>query len=123
MPILISLATSTGRCAIPSWRRIAAFFAWTNDYVRVLTLKELPSETRPLLLKGLLDIRANFHVVTEWHPVDNARARTEIAKRRRHHHNSKTSFLSNLQDRQNTGPGMSSSTIRKKLRSQSWGPR
>src|SRR6266851_910865 len=62
-------------------------------YVRVLTLKELPAETRPLLLKGLLDIRANFHVVTEWHPVDNARARKEIATRRRHHHNSKTSFV------------------------------
>jgi type IV secretion system protein VirB4 len=36
--------------------------------------------------------------------VDNAKARKEIASRRRHHHNSKTSFVSNLQDRQNTGP-------------------
>ncbi len=75
-----------------------------DDYLRVLTLKELPSETRPLLLQGLFDIPANFHVVTEWHPVDNARALKEIASRRRHHHNSKTSFISNLQDRQNTGP-------------------
>jgi type IV secretion/conjugal transfer VirB4 family ATPase len=75
-----------------------------DDYVRVLTLKELPSETRPLLLQGLFDIPANFHVVTEWHPVDNAKSRKEIASRRRHHHNSKTSFVSNLQDRQNTGP-------------------
>jgi type IV secretion system protein VirB4 len=75
-----------------------------DDYVRVLTLKELPSETRPLILNGLLDIPANFHVVTEWHPVDNAKARKEIASRRRHHHNSKTSFVSNLQDRQNAGP-------------------
>jgi len=75
-----------------------------DDYLRVLTLKELPSETRPLLLQGLFDIPANFHVVTEWRPVDNARARKEIASRRRHHHNSKTSFVSNLQDRQNAGP-------------------
>jgi len=75
-----------------------------DDYVRVLTLRELPYETRPLLLQGLLDIPANFHVVTEWHPVDNARARKEIASRRRHHHNSKTSFVSNLQDRQSVGP-------------------
>jgi type IV secretion system protein VirB4 len=75
-----------------------------DDYVRVLTLKEQPSETRPLVLKGLLDVPANFHVVTEWHPVDNAKARKEIASRRRHHHNSKTSFMSNLQNRQNTGP-------------------
>jgi type IV secretion system protein VirB4 len=72
-----------------------------DDYVRVLTLKELPNETRPLLLQGLFDVPANFHVVTEWHPVDNAKARKEIASRRRHHHNSKTSFVSNLQDRQN----------------------
>jgi type IV secretion system protein TrbE len=75
-----------------------------DDYVRILTLKELPGETRPLLLQGLLDIPANFHVVTEWHPVDNAKSRKEIASRRRHHHNSKTSFFSNLQDQQNTGP-------------------
>ena len=27
-----------------------------DDYVRVLTLKELPSETRPLLLQGLFDV-------------------------------------------------------------------
>jgi type IV secretion system protein VirB4 len=74
-----------------------------DDYLRVLTLKELPAETRPLILNGLLDIPANFHVVTEWHPVDNAKARKEIASRRRHHHNSKTSFVSNLQDRQNAG--------------------
>ena len=51
-----------------------------DDYVRVLTLKELPGETRPLILNGLLDIPANFHVVTEWHPVDNAKARKEIAQ-------------------------------------------
>jgi type IV secretory pathway VirB4 component len=75
-----------------------------DDYIRVLTLKELPSETRPLLLQGLLDIAANFHVVTEWHPVDNAKSRREIASRRRHNHNSKTSFVSNLQDQQNTAP-------------------
>jgi type IV secretion/conjugal transfer VirB4 family ATPase len=74
-----------------------------EDYVRVLTLKDLPCETRPLILNDLLDIPANFHVITEWHPVDNAKARKEIASRRRHYHNSKTSFLSNLQDRQNTG--------------------
>jgi type IV secretion system protein VirB4 len=75
-----------------------------DDFVRVLTLKELPGETRPLLLNGLLDIPANFHVVTEWHPVDGGKARKEIAKRRRHYHNSKTSFLSNLQDREASGP-------------------
>ena len=74
-----------------------------EDYLQVLTLKELPGETRPLILNGLLDIPANFHAVTEWHPVTHEKARKEIASRRRHYHNSKTSFVSNLQDRENTG--------------------
>ncbi|MBB6142962.1 type IV secretion system protein VirB4 [Silvibacterium bohemicum] len=80
------------------------FLRVDDNFVRVLTLKEMPGETRPLLLQGLLDVPANFHVVTEWHPVDNAKSRKEIASRRRHHHNSKTSFVSNLQDQQNTNP-------------------
>jgi len=75
-----------------------------DEFVRVLTLKKLPAETRPLLLNGLLDVPANFHAVSEWRPVDNAAARKEINMRRRHYHNSKTSFLSNLQDQQNAGP-------------------
>jgi type IV secretion system protein TrbE len=75
-----------------------------DEYVRVLTLKELPSATYPLQLRELLDVPANFHVVTEWHPVDNARARKEIAARRRHHHNSKTSIVSSVQDRDGNGP-------------------
>jgi hypothetical protein len=52
-------------------------------YVRVLTLKEPPSETRPLIMNGLLDVPANFHVVTEWHPVDNAQALLPEPTRRR----------------------------------------
>ncbi len=76
-----------------------------DDYwVQVLTLKELPSETRPLLLKDLFEIGTNFHVVTEWRAIDNARARKQIASRRRHHHNTKTSFLFNLEDKGNSGP-------------------
>lgn len=76
-----------------------------DDYwMKVLTLKELPSETRPLVLKDLLEIGANFHVVTEWRAIDNARARKQIASRRRHHHNTKTSFLSNIEDKQDKGP-------------------
>ena len=37
-----------------------------DDFVKVLTLKEPSAHTFPLLLKGLLDVRANYHVVTEW---------------------------------------------------------
>jgi type IV secretory pathway VirB4 component len=89
--------------AITSTFSLCRYLRLDDDYVRVLTLKELPSETRPLLLQGLFDAPANFHVVTEWHSVTNEKARKEIASRRRHHHNSKTSFVSNLQDRENTG--------------------
>lgn len=72
--------------------------------MRVLTLKELPSETQPLLLKGLFEIGTNFQVVSEWRAIDNSRSRKDIFSRRRHHHNTKTSFLSNIQDQQNRGP-------------------
>jgi type IV secretion/conjugal transfer VirB4 family ATPase len=80
------------------------FLRLDDYYVKVLTLKELPGETRPLILKELFEIKTNFHVITEWRAIDNAKARKQIASRRRHYHNSKTSFLSNLEDKQNQGP-------------------
>jgi type IV secretion system protein VirB4 len=91
-----------------------------DDYVRVLTLKELPSETRSLILNGLLDIPANFHVVTEWHPVDNAKARKEIASRRRHHHNSKTSFVSTFRTGRTPATRTTWSMIPKLRRLRNW---
>ena len=36
--------------------------------VRVLTMKEVMGETRPLVLDQLLKIPGNFYVVTEWTP-------------------------------------------------------
>jgi len=67
-----------------------------NHYVRVLTIKEAISETKPLVLKQLLEIQANFCVVSEWVPIDNATARKEITKRRRHFNVSKSSFISSV---------------------------
>lgn len=67
-----------------------------DHHVRVLTVKEPPAETWPLLLRDLLEVKACFTVVTEWKPVENCVARRLIQSRRRHFHNSKTSFLSNL---------------------------
>ena len=67
-----------------------------DHYVRVLTVKEANSETRPLVLKQLLEIQANFCVVTEWVPIDNALARKEITKRKRHLNVSKSSFISSV---------------------------
>jgi type IV secretion/conjugal transfer VirB4 family ATPase len=67
-----------------------------DHYVRVLTIKEAISETRPLVLRHLLEIQANFCVVTEWVPIDNAVARKEITKRKRHFNVSKSSFISSV---------------------------
>jgi type IV secretion system protein VirB4 len=50
-----------------------------GDYiVRVLTMKEDITETRPLVLDALLKISANFYVVTEWTPLPADRARKEV---------------------------------------------
>jgi type IV secretion/conjugal transfer VirB4 family ATPase len=75
-----------------------------DQYVKVLTMKEAPSETWPLMLRDLLEVRANFTVVMEWKPLDNGKARKLIQSRRRHFHNSKTSFLSNLSVNDHKGP-------------------
>src|SRR6267143_1390428 len=69
-------------------------------YVKVLTLKEPSAHTFPLLLKGLLDVRANYHIVTEWKKEEPGKTRRSIQARRRHFHNTKRSFFSqvNLND-------------------------
>jgi hypothetical protein len=59
-------------------------------------MKEALAETRPLVLDALLKISANFHVVTEWVPVSQSKARKEVTKRRRHFNISKTGFVSQL---------------------------
>jgi type IV secretion/conjugal transfer VirB4 family ATPase len=71
-----------------------------DDYVKVLTLKEPSAHTFPLLLKGLLDVHANYHVVTEWKKEDPGKTRRTIQSKRRHFHNTKRSFVSqvNLND-------------------------
>src|SRR6202008_2277979 len=69
-------------------------------FVKVLTLKEPSAHTFPLLLKGLLDVRANYHVVTEWKKEEPGKTRRAIQAKRRHFHNTKRSFFSqvNLND-------------------------
>jgi type IV secretion system protein VirB4 len=64
--------------------------------VRVLTMKEAITETRPLVLDALLKISANFYVVTEWTPLPIDKARKEVNKRRRHFNMSKTGFVSQM---------------------------
>ena len=67
-----------------------------DHFVRVLTMKEAITETRPLVLDALLKIPANFHVVTEWTPLAADKARKEVNKRRRHFNVSKTGFVSQM---------------------------
>jgi len=64
--------------------------------VRVLTMKEAITETRPLVLDSLLKISANFMVCTEWSPLATDKARKEVNKRRRHFNVSKTGFISQM---------------------------
>jgi type IV secretion system protein VirB4 len=67
-----------------------------DHIVRVLTMKEAVTETRPLALDALLKIPANFRVVTEWTPLAADKARKEVNKRRRHFNMSKTGFVSQM---------------------------
>ena len=64
--------------------------------IRVLTMKEVIGETRPLVLDQLLKIQGNFYVATEWIPLSMSKARREITKRRRHFNVTKTSFVSQM---------------------------
>src|SRR6202789_225075 len=67
-----------------------------DHVVRIFTMKEAITETRPLVLDALLKIPANFYVVTEWAPLSTDRARKEVNKRRRHFNMSKTGFVSQM---------------------------
>jgi type IV secretion system protein VirB4 len=67
-----------------------------DHFVRVLTMKEAITETRPLVLDSLFKIAANFYVVTEWTPMTVEAARKEVNKRRRHFNVSKTGFISQM---------------------------
>jgi type IV secretion system protein VirB4 len=69
-------------------------------YVRVLTLKEPSAQSFPLIFKRLLEVEANYYVVTEWKKEDSGKTRRTIQAKRRHFHNTKRSFISqvNLND-------------------------
>jgi type IV secretion/conjugal transfer VirB4 family ATPase len=61
-------------------------------HTRVLTLREEPSESRPLVLQQLLRIPATFHVVSEWRTVEVADAVKYIETMRTHFHKTKSSL-------------------------------
>lgn len=65
-------------------------------YLKVLTLKEPPAQSFPLIFQRLLEVEANYHVVTEWKKEDSGKMRREIQAKRRHFHNTKRSFASQV---------------------------
>jgi len=65
-------------------------------YVKVLTLKEPSAQSFPLIFKSLLEVQANFHIVTEWKKEDSGKTRKTIQSKRRHFHNTKRSLMSHL---------------------------
>jgi type IV secretory pathway VirB4 component len=65
-------------------------------YVKALSLKEPAAQSFPLILKRLLEVEANFHVVTEWKKEDSGKMRRTIQAKRRHFHNTKRSFFSQV---------------------------
>jgi len=75
-----------------------------DHFIRVLTMKETITETRPLVLDSLLKIPANFMVCTEWTSLPTDKARKEVNKRRHHFNVSKTGFISQMADPAKTNP-------------------
>jgi len=72
------------------------FLRVDDYYVRVLTLKEPSPQSFPLVFQKLLEVQANFFVVTEWKKEEPDKTRSRIHSRRRHFHNTKRSFVSYL---------------------------
>jgi type IV secretion/conjugal transfer VirB4 family ATPase len=69
-----------------------------DHFVRLLTMRESITETRPLVLDRLLKIEANFYAVTEWTPLATEAAKKEVVKRRRHANMSKAGLISSMKD-------------------------
>ncbi len=69
-----------------------------DHYVRVLTLKEPPAHTFPLLFQALYEIPSNLVLVSEWQREAQGAVRREIHAKRRHFHNAKVSLTSYVTD-------------------------
>jgi type IV secretion/conjugal transfer VirB4 family ATPase len=65
-------------------------------YVRVLTLKEPPTQTFPHILRALHDIPSSLILMNDWQREGQGAIRREIHAKRRHFHNSKVSLVSYL---------------------------
>jgi type IV secretion system protein TrbE len=73
-------------------------------YVQVLTLKEPPARTFAHQLRSLSELAPNYVIASEWKREPVHRVRSLIQAKRRHHHNSKASFLNFLGSGTSTAP-------------------
>ncbi|MEO8481548.1 MAG: DUF87 domain-containing protein [Acidobacteriota bacterium] len=69
-----------------------------DHYVRVLTLKEPPAHTFPLLFQALYEIPSNLVLMSEWQREAQGPVRREIHAKRRHFHNAKVSLSNYVTD-------------------------
>ena len=72
------------------------FLRVDDYYLKALTLKEPSAQSVPLIFRKLLEVEANYFICTEWVKQDPAKSRSFIHSRRRHFHNTKQSFASNI---------------------------
>ena len=72
------------------------FLRVDDYYVKVLTLKEPSAQSFPLIFKRLLEVQANYYLVTEWKKEESGKMRRAIQSKRRHFHNTKRSFASQV---------------------------
>ena len=70
------------------------FLRVDDYYVKVLTVKEPSAQSFPLMFEKLLEVGANFFIVTEWRKESPDKTRHNIHSRRRHFHNTKRSLVS-----------------------------
>jgi type IV secretion/conjugal transfer VirB4 family ATPase len=73
-------------------------------YTKVLTLKEPSANSSPLIFHKLLEVQANFFIVTEWRKEEPDKTRTKIHSRRRHFHNTKRSLASYMNTSETSNP-------------------
>ncbi len=64
----------------------------------MLTLKEPPAHTFPLLFQALYEIPSNLVLASEWQREGQGAVRREIHAKRRHFHNAKVSLTNYVTD-------------------------
>jgi type IV secretion system protein TrbE len=65
-------------------------------YVKVLTLKEPSAQSFPLIFRSLLEVQASYYVTSEWKKEHPGKTRRAIQAKRRHFHNTRRSFSSEV---------------------------